>query len=59
MNIYSLKLNRCDIGFTAYNLHTDTQHLGYVLKDDETDVPDGLKAGLKNANTMQVCHYFY
>jgi len=42
-----------DIGFTAYNLHTDTQHLGYVLRDNETDVPQGLKNGLKTANTMQ------
>lgn len=43
----------CDIGFVAYNLHTDTQHLGYVLKDNETDVPEGLKNGLRAANIMQ------
>lgn len=42
-----------DIGFAAYNLHTDTQHLAYVLKDNETDVPAGLKNGLAKANIMQ------
>ena len=49
----------CDIGFTAYNLHTDTQHVGYVLKENETDVPAGLKEGLRKANIMQVRLNFF
>ena len=28
-----------DIGVVALNLHTDTQHLGYVLREGETEVP--------------------
>jgi len=43
----------CDIGFSAFNLHTDTQHVGYVLRENETDVPQGFKNGLGTANTMQ------
>jgi len=54
-----LIIPRCDIGFVAYNLHTDTQHLGYVLKDNETDVPEGLKNGLRAANIMQVYFIYF
>ncbi len=43
----------CDFGITALRLNTDTQHMGYVLKDGETAVPAGLLAALKNANTLQ------
>lgn len=43
----------CDIGFTALGLNTDTQHVGYVLRDNETDVPEGLKNGLRTSNIMQ------
>jgi len=42
-----------DIGITAFGLNTDTQHLGYVLRSGETDVPDGLKKGLRKSNRMQ------
>ncbi len=42
-----------DFGVVAMRLHTDTQHLGYVLREGETDVPDGLKACLADANRMQ------
>ena len=35
------------------NLHTDTQHLGYVLREGEIDVPEGLKTCLKNSNRLQ------
>ena len=31
-----------DFGVVAMNLHTDTQHLGYVLKPGETEAPAGL-----------------
>lgn len=42
-----------DFGVVAMRLHTDTQHLGYVLREGETDVPEGLKACLADANRMQ------
>ena len=43
----------CDFGITAMRLNTDTQHMGYVLRDSETDVPAGLKAALLNSNKLQ------
>ena len=43
----------CDFGVTAMGLNTDTQHMGYVLKDGETDVPAGLKAALLASNKLQ------
>nr|WP_202969152.1 M24 family metallopeptidase [Gemmatimonas phototrophica] len=43
----------CDFGVTALGLNTDTQHMGYVLKDGETDVPAGLKKALANSNRLQ------
>jgi Xaa-Pro aminopeptidase len=42
-----------DFGVIAMRLKTDTQHNGYVLKDGETDVPDGLKKCLAASNRMQ------
>ena len=42
-----------DFGVVGLNLHTDTQHLGYVLRDDEAEVPEGLRACLKNSNRLQ------
>ena len=42
-----------DFGVVGLNLHTDTQHLGYVLREDEMEVPEGLKACLKNSNRLQ------
>lgn len=42
-----------DFGIMYLGLATDTQHLAYVLKPGETDVPAGLKAGLANANRVQ------
>jgi hypothetical protein len=38
-----------DFGLTYLRLNTDTQHLGYVLKDGEKDAPVGLKRGLQAA----------
>lgn len=42
-----------DYGVVGLNLHTDTQHLGYVLKDGETSVPAGLEQCLANSNRLQ------
>jgi Xaa-Pro aminopeptidase len=42
-----------DFGVVAMGLHTDTQHLGYVLQEGETEVPEGLRACLADANRMQ------
>ena len=43
----------CDFGITAMWLNTDTQHMGYVLKEGETDAPAGLKHALARANRLQ------
>jgi len=43
----------CDFGITAMRLNTDTQHMGYVLKDGETQVPAGVRAALGKANALQ------
>ncbi len=43
----------CDFGITAMRLNTDTQHMGYVLLDGETDAPAGLKAALLSSNKLQ------
>ena len=42
-----------DFGITAMRLNTDTQHMGYVLRAGETDVPAGLKHALENGNKLQ------
>lgn len=42
-----------DFGIDYLGLSTDTQHLAYVLKEGETQVPDGLRAGLRAANRVQ------
>ena len=42
-----------DFGITALRLNTDTQHMGYVLKPGETDVPAGLKRALQTGNRLQ------
>ncbi|MCP3102632.1 aminopeptidase P family protein [Myxococcus sp. K15C18031901] len=43
----------CDFGVTALRLNTDTQHMGYVLREGETDAPAGLKAALATSNRLQ------
>jgi Xaa-Pro aminopeptidase len=43
----------CDFGVTALNLNTDTQHMGYVLREGEADVPEGLKQALTTGNRLQ------
>jgi len=42
-----------DFGIYAMGLATDTQHVGYVLKEGETDAPAGLQKALANSNRMQ------
>lgn len=42
-----------DFGITAMGLHTDTQHMGYVLREGERDAPEGLQAALRHANRLQ------
>jgi len=42
-----------DLGLTYLRLNTDTQHLGYVLKPGENEVPAGLQQGLANSNRVQ------
>jgi hypothetical protein len=43
----------CDFGIVAHRLNTDTQHMGYVLRVGETDVPAGIKKALENSNKLQ------
>ena len=43
----------CDFGLTALGLNTDTQHMGYVLRDGERDAPAGLKRALASSNRLQ------
>ncbi|MGH7444465.1 MAG: M24 family metallopeptidase [Longimicrobiales bacterium] len=43
----------CDVGIVAFGLKTDTQHMGYVLREGETDAPAGLLAALRNGNRLQ------
>jgi len=42
-----------DFGITAMRLNTDTQHMGYVLREGETSVPAGIQAALRNTNRLQ------
>lgn len=43
----------CDFGIVAHRLNTDTQHMGYVLREGETDVPLGIQRALWNSNKLQ------
>ncbi|MGD8727813.1 MAG: M24 family metallopeptidase [Gemmatimonadales bacterium] len=43
----------CDVGITVMRLNTDTQHMGYVLREGETDAPPGLKHALRTGNQLQ------
>ena len=43
----------CDVGITALGLNTDTQHMGYVLREGETGVPAGIRRALANSNRLQ------
>lgn len=43
----------CDFGIVALRLNTDTQHMGYVLREGEAAPPAGLIAALRNGNRLQ------
>lgn len=43
----------CDFGITGMRLNTDTQHMAYVLREGETDVPSGIRNTLSNSNRLQ------
>lgn len=43
----------CDFGISALGLHTDTQHMGYVLLPGESAPPAGLVAALGRSNRLQ------
>jgi hypothetical protein len=42
-----------DFGISALGLKTDTQHMGYVLGEGETDAPAGMRAALARSNRLQ------
>ena len=46
-------LVHCDMGLTSLGLRTDTQRTAYVLRDGETEPPEGLEAALHTGNRMQ------
>lgn len=46
-------LLHCDFGITALGLNTDTQHMGYVLRQGEADAPAGLTRALAVSNRLQ------
>ena len=43
----------CDFGIVALRLNTDTQHMGYVLREGETVPPAGLIAAFRRGNRLQ------
>ncbi|HTV02921.1 MAG TPA: M24 family metallopeptidase [Luteitalea sp.] len=43
----------CDVGITVARLNTDTQHNAYVLREGESEAPEGLRRALANGNAMQ------
>jgi len=42
-----------DFGIQAMGLATDTQHVGYVLREGEKEPPAGLRKALANSNRLQ------
>ena len=42
-----------DFGLSYMGFDTDWQKMAYVLREGETDVPAGLKAAMRNTNTLQ------
>jgi Xaa-Pro aminopeptidase len=43
----------CDVGIKYLRYNTDTQEMAYVLRRGETDVPEGIKAGMAEGNRLQ------
>ena len=46
-------LLHCDVGFKYMRLLTDHQEMAYVLRPGETEPPEGLQNGLRQANQLQ------
>ena len=46
-------LLRCDIGVTYLGVNSDIQQVAYVLRDGESDAPQGLKDALATGNRLQ------
>lgn len=42
-----------DMGLTYLNLYTDSQRLGYVLREGETEIPAGILNGFARGNRFQ------
>jgi hypothetical protein len=42
-----------DFGIYAMGMCTDTQHMGYVLREGEKEVPKGIMKALQNSNRLQ------
>ena len=42
-----------DFGITVMGINTDTQHMGYVLREGETEAPAGLRLALDNSKRLQ------
>ena len=42
-----------DFGIQAVGLATDTQHVGYILREGEKDAPAGLREALRRSNRLQ------
>ncbi|MFW6206101.1 MAG: M24 family metallopeptidase [Gemmatimonadota bacterium] len=42
-----------DFGITLFRLNTDTQHMGYVLREGETGPPPGLVAAFETGHRLQ------
>ena len=42
-----------DFGLTAMRLNTDTQHMGYVLREGETAPPEGIRKALAATSRLQ------
>lgn len=49
-------LLHCDFGIVYLNLCTDTQQHAYVLKEGETEAPEGLRRALALGNRLQDIH---
>ncbi len=46
-------LLHCDMGIRYLGLCSDTQELAYVLRENESDAPPGLKKALQDGNRLQ------
>jgi len=44
---------RCDVGIQYLRLHSDHQEWAYILREDESDAPEGMKKLMSEANRLQ------